>query len=72
MKIYKSIAFASLVIGTVLCIVGGACSMIYATAMGSYILGIADTFLNQIALLIGVICECILFAWIFDAGKIIP
>ena len=57
---------------TVLCIVGGACSMIYATAMGSYILGMADTFLNQIALLIGVICECILFAWIFDAGKIIP
>ena len=46
--------------------------MIYATAMGSYILGIADTFLNQIALLIGVIFECILFAWIFDAGKIIP
>ena len=57
---------------TILCIVGGACSMIYATAMGSYILGIADTFLNQIALLIGVICECILFAWIFDASKIIP
>ena len=57
---------------TVLCIVGGACSMIYATAMGSYILGIADTFLNQIALLIGVICECILFAWIFDAENIIP
>ena len=43
---------------TVLCIVGGACSMIYATAMGSYILGIADTFLNQIALLIGV---CLLY-----------
>ena len=57
---------------TVLCVFGAAVSMIYATAMGSYILGIADTFLNQIALLIGVICECILFAWIFDASKIIP
>ena len=57
---------------TILCVFGAAVSMIYATAMGSYILGIADTFLNQIALLIGVICECILFAWIFDAGKIIP
>ena len=72
MKIYKSIAFASLVIGTVLCIVGGACSMIYATAMGSYILGIADTFVNQIAILIGVIFECIIFAWIFKAENIIP
>ena len=50
---------------TVLCIIGGACSMIYATAMGSYILGIADTFVNQIAILIGVIFECIVFAWIF-------
>ena len=57
---------------TVLCIVGGACSMIYATAMGSYILGIADTFVNQIAILIGVIFECIIFAWIFKAENIIP
>ena len=57
---------------TILCVFGAAVSMIYATAMGSYILGIADTFLNQIALLIGVICECILFAWIFKAENIIP
>ena len=57
---------------TILCIVGGACSMIYATAMGSYILGIADTFVNQIAILIGVIFECIIFAWIFKAENIIP
>ncbi len=45
--------------------------MIYATAMGSYILGIADTFVNQIAILIGVIFECIVFAWIFKAENII-
>ena len=57
---------------TVLCIVGAMASMIYATAMGSYILGIADTFLNQIALLIGVIFECILFAWVFKTQRIIP
>ncbi len=56
---------------TVLCIVGCLVSMIYATALGSYILGIADTFLNQIALLIGVIFECILFAWIFKVENII-
>ena len=57
---------------TVLCVFGAAVSMIYATAMGLYILGIADTFVNQIAILIGVIFECIVFAWIFKAENIIP
>ena len=57
---------------TILCVFGAAVSMIYATAMGSYILGIADTFVNQIAILIGVIFECIIFAWIFKAENIIP
>ena len=57
---------------TILCVFGAAVSMIYATAMGSYILGIADTFVNQIAILIGVIFECIIFAWIFKTENIIP
>ena len=57
---------------TILCVFGAAVSMIYATAMGSYILGITDTFVNQIAILIGVIFECIVFAWIFKAENIIP
>ena len=57
---------------TILCVFGAAVSMIYATAMGSYILGIADTFVNQIAILIGVRFECIIFAWIFKAENIIP
>ena len=57
---------------TILCVFGAAVSMIYATAMGSYILGISDTFVNQIAILIGVIFECIIFARIFKAENIIP
>ncbi|WP_400230957.1 sodium-dependent transporter [Methanobrevibacter smithii] len=57
---------------TILCVFGAAVSMIYPTPMGSYILGIADTFVNQIAILIGVIFECIIFAWIFKAENIIP
>lgn len=57
---------------SVLCVFGAAVSMVYATAMGSYILGIADTFVNQIAILIGVIFECIVFAWIFKVENIIP
>ncbi|MBQ2665664.1 sodium-dependent transporter [Methanobrevibacter sp.] len=56
---------------TILIVIGAAVSMIYATAIGSYVLGYVDTFINQIAILLGVIFECILFAWIFKAEKLI-
>ena len=56
---------------TVLIIVGALVSMIYATAYGGSILGYVDTFINQIALLLGIIFECIIFAWIFKAEKLI-
>lgn len=45
--------------------------MIYATSFGGSLLGFVDTFINQIALLFGVIVECIVFAWIFKADKLI-
>lgn len=45
--------------------------MIYATAYGGNVLGFVDTFINQIVLLFGVILECIIFAWIFKAEKLI-
>ena len=56
---------------TILIIIGAAISMIYATAYGGSILGYVDTFINQIAILFGVILECIVFAWIFKAEKLI-
>jgi NSS family neurotransmitter:Na+ symporter len=56
---------------TILIIAGAAISMIYATAFGGSLLGFVDTFINQIALLFGVIVECIIFAWIFKAEKLI-
>ena len=56
---------------TILIIVGAALSMIYATAYGGNVLGFVDTFINQIALLFGIILECIIFAWIFKAEKLI-
>ena len=56
---------------TILIIVGACVSMIYATAYGGSVLGFVDTFINQIALLFGVILECIIFAWIFKAEKLI-
>ena len=56
---------------TILIIVGALISMIYATAYGGEILGFVDTFINQIAILLGVVLECIIFAWIFKAEKFI-
>ena len=46
---------------TVLCIIGAVLSLLYATAFGGYLLGVVDTFINQIAILLGVVLECIVF-----------
>ena len=56
---------------TILIIVGAIISMMYATSFGGDLLGFVDTFINQIALLFGVVVECIIFAWIFNAEKLI-
>lgn len=56
---------------TILIIIGALLSMIYATSFGADLLGYVDTFINQIALLFGVIVECIIFAWIFNAEKLL-
>ena len=56
---------------TILCLIGSAASMIYATSAGGYILQIADIFINNIFIILSVFIECILFAWIFKAEKII-
>lgn len=56
---------------TILCCVGAVISMIYATSFGGSLLGFVDTFINQMALLLGVIIECIVFAWVFKAEKLV-
>ena len=56
---------------TILIAVGAVISLVYATSFGAELLGFVDTFINQIALLFGVILECIVFAWIFNAEKLI-
>ncbi|WP_407414721.1 sodium-dependent transporter [Methanobrevibacter sp.] len=55
----------------VLCLVGGFASMVYATSAGGYILGIADIFVNNIVIILSVLVECIIFAWIFKAERLI-
>ena len=57
---------------TVLCAFGAVVSMMYATAYGGTLLGYVDAYINQIAILLGVIMECIAFAWIFKCEDIIP
>lgn len=54
-----------------LCVVGGMASMVYATSAGGYLLGIADIFVNNIVIIFSVFVECILFAWVFKAEKLI-
>ena len=57
---------------SILCMIGAVLSMMYATAYGGTLLGYVDAYINQIAILFGVILECIVFAWIFKSENIIP
>lgn len=56
---------------TILCIFGAIVSMLFATAYGEILLDTVDTFINQIAIIFGVIVECIVFAWVFKAENLI-
>ena len=56
---------------TIACIAGFLISSIFATSAGSMILGIFDSFLNNFALLLGVLLECIIFGWIYKFDELI-
>jgi NSS family neurotransmitter:Na+ symporter len=56
---------------TILALVGAAASMVFATSAGGYLVGIADAFVNNIVVLFSVIVECIIFAWIFGAERLV-
>ena len=56
---------------TLVCIVGFCISCLFATAAGSYLLGIFDAFLNNFALLFGVFLECIIFGWIYNFDELV-
>ncbi|MCQ2964469.1 MAG: sodium-dependent transporter [archaeon] len=55
---------------TILCIIGFLVSMIYATSFGSYLLGIVDSMLNNVILLLIIIIECIIFGYIYSMDKL--
>ena len=54
-----------------MCIVGGIASMIYATSYGFTLLGYVDAYINQILILFCIVLECVLFAWIYNAEKLV-
>ena len=56
---------------TAVCIVGFCISIIFATGLGSTILGVFDSYLNNFALLLGVLLECIIFGWIYKFDDLI-
>ena len=56
---------------TVVCIIGFCISTIFATGLGSTLLGIFDSYLNNFALLLGVLLECLIFGWIYKFDNLI-
>lgn len=56
---------------TIICVLGFIISIIFTTSLGSTILGAFDAFLNNFALLLGILIECIIFGWIYDFDKLI-
>ena len=51
---------------TAVCIVGFLISTIFATVLGSTILGVFDAYLNNFALLLAILLECLIFGWIYN------
>ena len=56
---------------TAVCIIGFLISAIFATGIGSTILGVFDAYLNNFALLFAILLECIIFGWIYKFDDLI-
>lgn len=57
---------------TLVCFVGLIVSLVFTTSLGATLLGIVDTFINQFGIVLNVIIELILIAWIYGLEKLIP
>lgn len=56
---------------TILAIIGLAISLCFTTGVGSYMVSIVDTFLNQFGILFLIAIQCIIFGWIYGIDIII-
>ena len=57
---------------TILCIVGCAISLLFTTGIGSYLIGIVDSFVNEFGILFLIGVQCIIFAWFYKIEDLIP
>ena len=57
---------------TILSIMGCAFSILLTTGIGSYLVSIIDSFLNQFGILLLIGVQCIIFAWIYGIEHFIP
>lgn len=57
---------------TICCVVGFIISLLFTTSLGSSLVGVFDTFINQFGVVLNVIIELILITWIYGIDKILP
>ena len=57
---------------TILSIVGCAISLLFTTGIGSYLIGIVDTFVNEFGVLFLIGLQCIIFTWFYKIEDLIP
>ena len=57
---------------TVLSIIGCALSLIFTTAVSSYLVGVVDGFVNSFGIMFLIAIQCIIFAWMYDIDSLIP
>lgn len=57
---------------TVLTIVACIISLLFSTGIGSYLVEIVDTFVNEFGILILIAVQAIIFTWYYDVEELIP
>ena len=56
---------------TILCIIGFCITSLFTTGLGSFILGIFDRILNNFAIILAAILECIIFGWYYKIDDLV-
>ena len=57
---------------TILSIVGCMFSLMLTTGISSYLVGIIDSFVNELGILLLIAIQCIIFAWVYGLDSFIP
>lgn len=57
---------------TVLSIIGCILSLLFTTAISSYLIQVVDRFLTEFCIILLIILQCIIFTWFYDIESVIP